>query len=328
MSEQPLVQVRNLVKHFPIQKGLVRKVVGHVHAVDGISFSIRRGKVLGLVGESGCGKTTVGRTLLRLTPATSGSVEINGQNVYELKKQDLREARKNMQIVFQDPYSSLNPRLTVGEIVGEALMTHKMVKNHAEMSKRVLELLNRCGLSDYHVARYPHEFSGGQRQRICIARALALNPKFVVCDEAVSALDVSIQAQIINLLKDLQQQMDLTYLFISHDLSVVRYLSDDIAVMYLGKIVEMAPKEKLFSDTKHPYSKALLSAVPTMDPEDKKERVLLTDDMPSAANPPSGCRFHTRCPFAMEECSIQEPEFGEVTPDHFVACHLFANEKA
>jgi len=322
MSEQPLVRVCNLVKHFPIQKGLVRKVVGHVRAVDGISFSIRRGKVLGLVGESGCGKTTVGRSLLRLTPATSGSVEIAGINVYGVKKQELRSARKNMQIVFQDPYSSLNPRLTVGEIVGEALVTHKVVKTQAQMSERVLELLERCGLSAYHIARYPHEFSGGQRQRICIARALALSPKFVVCDEAVSALDVSIQAQIINLLKDLQAQMDLTYLFISHDLSVVRYLSDDIAVMYLGKIVEIAPKEKLFNDTRHPYSQALLAAVPTMDPEDRKERVLLTDDMPSAANPPSGCRFHTRCPFAMEECAAREPELREAAPSHFVACHM------
>ena len=322
MSEQPLVRVCNLVKHFPIQKGLVRKVVGHVRAVDGISFSIRRGKVLGLVGESGCGKTTVGRSLLRLTPATSGSVEIAGINVYGVKKQELRSARKNMQIVFQDPYSSLNPRLTVGEIVGEALMTHKVVKTQAQMSERVLELLERCGLSAYHIARYPHEFSGGQRQRICIARALALSPKFVVCDEAVSALDVSIQAQIINLLKDLQAQMDLTYLFISHDLSVVRYLSDDIAVMYLGKIVEIAPKEKLFNDTRHPYSQALLAAVPTMDPEDRKERVLLTDDMPSAANPPSGCRFHTRCPFTMEECAAREPELREAAPSHFVACHM------
>jgi len=322
MSEQPLVQVRDLVKYFPIQKGLVRKVVGHVRAVDGVSFSIRRGKVLGLVGESGCGKTTVGRSLLRLTPATAGSVEIAGVDVYGMKKRDLREARKNMQIVFQDPYSSLNPRLTVGEIVGEALMTHKVVKTQAQMSERVLELLERCGLSDYHIARYPHEFSGGQRQRICIARALALSPKFVVCDEAVSALDVSIQAQIINLLKDLQAQMDLTYLFISHDLSVVRYLSDDIAVMYLGKIVEIAPKEMLFSDTRHPYSNALLAAVPTMDPEDRKERVLLTGDMPSAANPPSGCRFHTRCSFAVEECSVREPEFYEAAPGHFVACHM------
>ncbi|MCL1855613.1 MAG: ABC transporter ATP-binding protein [Clostridia bacterium] len=314
--------VRDLVKHFPIQKGLVRKVVGYVRAVDGVSFTIQRGKVLGLVGESGCGKTTVGRSLLRLTPATSGSVEIAGRNVYGMKKRDLREARRNMQIVFQDPYSSLNPRLTVGEIVGEALMTHGMVKTQAQMSERVLELLERCGLSDYHIARYPHEFSGGQRQRICIARALALNPKFVVCDEAVSALDVSIQAQIINLLKDLQAQMDLTYLFISHDLSVVRYLSDDIAVMYLGKIVEIAPKEKLFSDARHPYSKALLAAVLTMDPEDRKERAPLADDMPSAANPPSGCRFHTRCLFAAEECSVKEPELREAAPGHCVACHM------
>jgi len=321
-----LVRVDNLVKYFPISSGVTRKVVGQVRAVDGVSFSIKRGQVLGLVGESGCGKTTVGRSLLRLTPATSGSVRIDGQEIYKLSKRDLREARRNMQIVFQDPYSSLNPRLTVGTIVGEALKTHGLVKTQAQMTERVHEIIAKCGLNDYHITRYPHEFSGGQRQRICIARALALNPKFIVCDEAVSALDVSIQAQIINLLRDLQQEMNLTYLFISHDLSVVRYISDDIAVMYLGKIVEKAPKDELFHNTLHPYSQALLAAVPTMDPENRRERVLLTGDMPSAAKPPSGCRFHTRCPIATKECSEIEPEFRQVRENHFVACHHVAKD--
>jgi len=323
MSATPLVQVNNLQKYFPISAGVVRRVVGQVRAVDGVSFSIEQGKVLGLVGESGCGKTTIGRTLLRLTPSTSGSVLIDGQDVNALNRKELRAMRPKMQIIFQDPYSSLNPRLTVGEIVGEALRTHGMVKTGVQMTERVQDMLTRCGLSDFHIARYPHEFSGGQRQRICIARALILRPKFVVCDEAVSALDVSIQAQIINLLRDLQKEMNLTYLFISHDLSVVRYISDKIAVMYLGKMVELAEKDELFNNTMHPYSQALLSAVPVMDPEVVRERILLPDNMPSAANPPSGCRFHTRCAHETDVCSKIEPEFKQVNDHHFVACHLY-----
>jgi oligopeptide/dipeptide ABC transporter ATP-binding protein len=299
----------------------VRKTVGHVKAVDDVSFFIRQGEVLGLVGESGCGKTTIGRTLLRLCEATGGSVIIDDKDVYSQKKHDLRRMRQDMQIIFQDPYSSLNPRLTVGEIVGEALMEHKLVRNHGEMNDHVTEMLSKCGLSDYHIKRYPHEFSGGQRQRICIARALVLNPKFVVCDEAVSALDVSIQSQIINLLKDLQEEMGLTYLFISHDLGVVRYISDRIAVMYLGKIVELADKHTLFDNPMHPYTKALLSAIPKTDPDKRRARIILEGDIPSAAKPPSGCRFHTRCPYAIDICSEREPEFVDQGGNHFVACH-------
>ena len=322
MSEaRTLVKVTNLKKYFPIKAGVVRKTVGHVKAVDDVSFYINEGEVLGLVGESGCGKTTIGRTLLRLCEATEGTVVIDGKDVYAQKKRDLRHMRQNMQIIFQDPYSSLNPRLTVGEIVGEALLEHKIVKNRNEMNERVREVILKCGLSDYHINRYPHEFSGGQRQRICIARALVLNPRFVVCDEAVSALDVSIQSQIINLLKDLQEEMKLTYLFISHDLGVVKYISDRIAVMYLGKIVELADKATLFNNPMHPYTKALLSAIPRTDPDRKRDRIILEGDIPSASKPPSGCRFHTRCQYATDLCKAQEPEYKDYGGEHFVACH-------
>ena len=322
MSEaRTLVKVTNLKKYFPIKAGVVRKTVGYVKAVDDVSFYINEGEVLGLVGESGCGKTTIGRTLLRLCEATEGTVVIDGKDVYAQKKQDLRHMRQNMQIIFQDPYSSLNPRLTVGEIVGEALLEHKIVKNRNEMNERVREVILKCGLSDYHINRYPHEFSGGQRQRICIARALVLSPHFVVCDEAVSALDVSIQSQIINLLKDLQEEMKLTYLFISHDLGVVKYISDRIAVMYLGKIVELADKATLFNNPMHPYTKALLSAIPRTDPDRKRDRIILEGDIPSASKPPSGCRFHTRCQYATDLCKAQEPEYKDYGGQHFVACH-------
>lgn len=318
---ETLVEVKNLKKYFPIKAGVIKKTVGYVKAVDDVSFNIGKGDVLGLVGESGCGKTTIGRTLLRLCDATEGTVKIDDRDVFGQKKYELRRMRQDMQIIFQDPYSSLNPRLSVGEIVGEALVEHKIVKSHGEMTDRVTEMLGKCGLSDYHIKRYPHEFSGGQRQRICIARALVLNPKFVVCDEAVSALDVSIQSQIINLLKDLQEEMKLTYLFISHDLGVVRYISDRIAVMYLGKIVELADKNALFDNPMHPYTKALLSAIPKTDPDKRRARIILEGDIPSASKPPSGCRFHTRCPYAKEICSAVEPEFVDQGGNHFVACH-------
>jgi len=322
MSEV-LISVQNLKKYFSIKSGLTKKTVGYVKAVDDISFDIKSGETFGLVGESGCGKSTTGRTLLRLLEATEGKVVFEGRNILEINKKELRKIRTDMQIIFQDPYSSLNPRMTVGEIVGEALLEHKIAKNKAEMEVKVLEIIEKCGLSPYHIRRYPHEFSGGQRQRICIARALALNPKFVVCDEAVSALDVSIQSQIINLLKDLQKEMNLTYLFISHDLGVVKYISDNIGVMYLGSMVERSEKNDLFEDPLHPYTKALLSAIPASHPKNKKARTILEGDIPSPSNPPSGCRFHTRCPEVMAVCSKVIPELRQIKADHYCACHLY-----
>lgn len=318
-----IIEVKNLKQYFPIKKGITRATVGYVKAVDDVSFKIQRGKVLGIVGESGCGKTTTGRTMLRLLKATSGTVLFNGQDIFSLSKKEMNPLRTEMQIIFQDPYSSLNPRMTVSYIVGEAMLQHKIVATRDEMNEKVVEIIGKCGLSPEQAQRYPHQFSGGQRQRICIARALAVNPKFIVCDEAVSALDVSIQSQIINLLKDLQDDFNLTYLFISHDLSVVKFISDDVGVMYLGQLVEYGSKVDIFDNPAHPYTQALLSLAPSFDPEKRNEkRILLQGDIPSPANPPSGCRFHTRCFMCKDICKEQVPVNKEVTPGHFVQCHF------
>ena len=322
MGAAPLLEVKNLVKHFPITRGFIlSKQVGAVQAVDGVSFAINRGETLGLVGESGCGKSTTGRLILRLIEATAGEVWFEGRNVLELGREEMRELRRDMQIIFQDPYASLNPRMTVGDIIGEPMQIHGIARGR-EKEKRVQELLEVVGLASYHARRYPHEFSGGQRQRIGVARALAVNPKIIVCDEPVSALDVSIQAQVVNLLQDLQQEYGLTYLFIAHDLSVVKHISDRVAVMYLGKIVELTSKQALYDNPLHPYTKALLSAIPIPDPTLTRERVILEGDVPSPINPPTGCRFHTRCPVATDICKEREPEFADVGGGHFVACHL------
>lgn len=317
-----LVVVKNLKKYFPISGGFFRHTVGHVQAVEDVSFTIRRGETLGLVGESGCGKSTTGRTILRLLQKTSGEVYYDGREIYGLSKDEMIKLRTKMQIVFQDPYSSLNPRQTVAQICGEALVEHGLATKGKDVNDKVSEVIERCGLAPYHIRRYPHEFSGGQRQRIGIARALALNPEFIVCDEPVSALDVSIQSQVINLLMDLQQDMGLTYLFISHDLSVVKHISDRIGVMYLGTIVELTGKHELYKKPLHPYTQALLSAIPIPDPTKKRNRIILKGDIPSPSNPPTGCRFHTRCPYVMEVCKEEVPIFLESAPDHFVACHL------
>lgn len=317
-----MIEVRHLKKYFPIKGSLLGRNAGAVKAVDDVSFTIQRGTTMGLVGESGCGKTTVGRTLLRLTDKTDGTVLFEGQDIYALKPDELRRLRPKMQIIFQDPYSSLSPRLPVGEIIGEAVREHHIVPE-SEYEAYLDRIMASCGLMPYHKDRYPHEFSGGQRQRICIARALALNPDFVVCDEPVSALDVSIQAQIINLLKDLQQEFGLTYLFISHDLSVVEHISDTIGVMYLGKLVEYGTKARVFDRPLHPYTVALFSAIPMPDPDVKMNRIILEGSIPSPANPPSGCRFHTRCNRCMERCKTEEPVQREVEPGHFVVCHLY-----
>lgn len=318
-----LIEVKNLKKYFPIKKGVFQGTVGHVKAVDDVSFKILEGKVLGVVGESGCGKSTLGRTMLKLLSPTEGEMLYEGKNVYDLNKSELNHMRTKMQIIFQDPYSSLNPRLPVTEIVGEAMMQHKIVRNKQEMHDKVIEIIGKCGLFPEQASRYPHQFSGGQRQRICIARSLALNPKFIVCDEAVSALDVSIQSQIINLLKDAQEDFGLTYMFITHDLSVVKFISDDIAVMYLGQIVETGSKKQIFDNPLHPYTEALLSAVPSFDPSarNNKRRIILQGDIPSPANPPSGCRFHTRCIYAQDVCKTNVPEYKEIEPGHFTMCH-------
>ena len=317
-----LVQVKDLKMHFPITQGIIiQRKVGAIKAVDGVSFGIVRGETLGLVGESGCGKSTTGRAILQLYEPTAGKVIFDGQELTELKGEPLRKMRRRMQMIFQDPYASLNPRMTVGDIVGEPLVVHNIAKGK-ERRERVQELLRVVGLNPYFVNRYPHEFSGGQRQRIGVARALAVNPDFIVCDEPISALDVSIQAQIINLLEDLQAEFNLTYLFIAHDLSVVRHISDRIAVMYLGKIVELTDRYRLYNEPMHPYTQALLSAVPIPDPmvEEKRQRVILEGDVPSPANPPKGCNFSTRCPVVMDICKEQEPEFKDVGDGHWVAC--------
>ncbi|MDQ0492298.1 MULTISPECIES: ABC transporter ATP-binding protein [Paenibacillus] len=320
MSE-PLIQVEGLKKYFPITGGIFQRTVGHVKAVDDVSFSIHKGESFGLVGESGCGKSTIGRTILRLMDKTDGSVRYKGEDLHTLSKERIRALRPKLQIVFQDPFSSLNPRIKVGEAIGEALLDHGLI-DRGKLRNKVNETLDICGLSSYHYDRYPHEFSGGQRQRIGIARALILNPDFIVADEPVSALDVSIQAQIINLLSDLQQERQLTYLFISHDLSVVEHLCSRIGVMYLGSMVELASKEELFRNPLHPYTKALLSAVPIPDPTIKRQRIVLKGDIPSPANPPSGCKFHTRCPMAEARCEREAPVYRDAGSQHFVACHF------
>ena len=319
---EPLLKVDKLVKHFPITGGVLGRVVDKVHAVDGVSFELDAGQTLGVVGESGCGKSTTGRCILRLIEPTSGEVWFEGKNVTAMGKTELRGMARDMQIIFQDPYASLNPRMTVGAIVGEALIIHKLTKTEREYQDRIVELLETVGLSADQMRRYPHEFSGGQRQRIGIARALAVSPKLVVCDEAVSALDVSIQAQVINLLEDLQDKFNLTYLFIAHDLSVVEHISDRVAVMYLGRIVEIASARDLYTTPLHPYTEALLSAMPVPDPQLKRKRIMLQGDVPSPIKPPPGCHFHTRCPMARKECSMESPPLKKSSEGHWVACHL------
>jgi oligopeptide/dipeptide ABC transporter ATP-binding protein len=320
----PLLEVRDLVKHFPIGGGMLAKPVGVVRAVDGVSFSIRKGETLGLVGESGCGKTTTGRCILHLERPTSGSVVFEGVDMVTLDAAALRAVRRRVQVIFQDPYSSLNPRMTVGQILAEPLKVHAIVPDKGERELRVRELLTQVGLLPQHARRYPHQLSGGQRQRVGIARALAMEPSLIVCDEPVSALDVSIQAQIINLLEELQSRLGLTYLFIAHDLSVVRHISDRVAVMYLGKVVELADRKALYEEPLHPYTRALLSAVPIPDPkiEAKRERTVLRGEVPSPLNPPSGCVFHPRCPIAVDRCSAEIPPLRELRPGHWAACHL------
>ena len=314
-----LVKIENLVKYFPIRGGMFQRVQAEVKAVDDVSFFIREGETLGLVGESGCGKTTVGRAMLRLIEPTSGSVFFRDVNILELNPRELKTMRRHMQIIFQDPYSSLDPRVPIGESVIEGLKIHN-IGTPKERFDLTIETLRKVGLEDYHARRYPHEFSGGQRQRIGIARALALRPQFIVADEPVSALDVSIQSQVLNILKDLQAEFHLTYMFVAHNLSVVEHISDRVAVMYLGKLVELASRDELFRNPLHPYTQALMSAIPVADPTIRRERIILPGDVPSPVNPPSGCRFHPRCPVAMEHCGTQEPRFKEVSPDHWTAC--------
>jgi peptide/nickel transport system ATP-binding protein/oligopeptide transport system ATP-binding protein len=318
-SKRELIRVEGLTKYFPVRAGVLQRVVNFVRAVEDVSFTIQEGETLGLVGESGCGKTTVGRAMLRLTEPTSGSVTFGGREILNLSGREMKDVRREMQIIFQDPYASLDPRAPIGESVMEGLNIHG-IGTPEQRFEIMLNVLRWVGLESYHARRYPHEFSGGQRQRIGIARALALTPKFIICDEPVSALDVSIQSQVLNILKDLQREFGLTYLFIAHNLSVVEHISDRVAVMYLGKMVELADRIELFRNPLHPYTQALMSAIPIPDPDIKRERIILQGDVPSPLNPPKGCRFHPRCPVAMEHCSIQEPPFIEVSPEHLVAC--------
>jgi peptide/nickel transport system ATP-binding protein len=321
-NNEYLLEVYNLKKYFPINGGVLSKAKGFIKAIDGINFKIKRGTTMGLVGESGCGKTTVGKTILRLHDKTEGKVLFDGVSIHDLNRKELRKMRPRIQIIFQDPYSSLSPRLPVGEIIGEAVRDNDIVPKE-EYNDYITKIMLDCGLQPYHKERYPHEFSGGQRQRICIARALALKPEFIVCDEPVSALDVSIQAQIINLLMDLQEKYSLTYLFISHDLSVVEHISDTVGVMYLGNLVEYADKEAVFTNPLHPYTKALFSAIPIPDPDIKMNRIILEGNIPSPANPPKGCKFHTRCSSCMEICKTVAPETVMVEKGHYVVCHLY-----
>ena len=328
MENKVLLEVNNLVKWFPIKSSFIKRTIGNVKAVDGVSFKIRKGETMGLVGESGCGKSTTGRTILRLyDEKTGGQVLFNGREVYDLNKKEMHDLRTQMQIIFQDPFSSLSPRMPVGEIIGEAVREHNLVPK-AEYNDYIDQIMDECGLQPFHKDRYPHEFSGGQRQRICIARALALNPEFIVCDEPLSALDVSIQAQIINLLNELQDEHSLSYLFISHDLSVVEHISDSVGVMYLGNLVEYGDTEDIFRNPLHPYTKALFSAIPVPDPTVKMKRIVLEGSIPSPANPPAGCKFHTRCAQCMDICKTVAPEQKEIEKDHFVVCHLYDDVKA
>ncbi|MFB4213879.1 ABC transporter ATP-binding protein [Shouchella sp. JSM 1781072] len=322
MSVKPLLEVEDLKTYFDIKGGALSKKVGEVKAVDGVSFSVKEGEIVGIVGESGCGKSTTGKSILRLIEPTSGKVRFNGENILELSGEKVRKIRRDMQIIFQDPYASLNPRHKVGKIIGEPMLIHG-IGNKAERKKRVEELLEKVGLRKEHANRYPHQFSGGQRQRIGIARALSVHPKLIICDEPVSALDVSVQSQILNLMESLKDEFKLTYVFIAHDLSVVKHISDRVGVMYLGKMVELASSDALYETPMHPYTKALLSSVPIPDPDQKSDRMILKGDVPSPSNPPSGCTFHTRCPYVMDVCKSDIPAWREVATDHHVACHLF-----